>query len=196
MEQNNNNFRSIIIGAIKYEFCGTIFRKLITIFNSINLVITLICLILTYNIKLNSEVATIISEEFMENFNTGYYLNFFNCISNENIVSFDKWKGTIRGCASEKNKPKRVRVPKEDDYCDPLTEVTLDRIPPQPINKFKGLIVYGKTKGNYHDLLFSDSVVGKDEECPEGLKNCGYIDTVLNKLCFKKDKECPVNYIK
>ena len=197
MEQNNNNFRSIIIGAIKYEFCGTIFRKLITIFNSINLVITLICLILTYNIKLNSEVATIISEEFMENFNTGYYLNFFNCISNENIVSFDKWKGTIRGCASEKNNAKRVRVPKEeDDYCDPLTEVTLDRIPPQPINKFKGLIVCGKTKGNYHDLLFSDSVVGKDEECPEGLKNCGYIDTVLNKLCFKKDKECPVNYIK
>ena len=68
MEQNNNNFRYITIEAIKYQFCGTIYRKLITIFNTINLVITLICLILTYNIKINSEVTKIISEEFMENF--------------------------------------------------------------------------------------------------------------------------------
>ena len=195
MEPENNKLKCITKEEIKYQFCGTICRKLITIFNTINLVITLICLILTYNIEINSEVATIISEEFKENFEGGYYLNFFNCTSNENRVSFDKWKGTIRGCATNKNNVKRVRVPKKDEFCDPLTEVTLDGIPAQHINKFKGIILCGKTKKHYKDLLFSDQVVGEDEECPEGRKNCGYIDTVNNKLCLKKDEECPVSYI-
>ena len=196
MEQKNNKLKCISKDEINYQFCGTICRKLITIFNTINLVITLICLILAYNIKINSEVATIISKEFKDNFINGYYLNFFKCTSNENRVFFDEWKGTIRGCGSEKNNVKRVRVPKTDEYCDPLTEVTIDGIPPQPINKFKGLIVCGKTKEKYYDLLFSDKVVGKNEDCPEGRKICGYIDTVHNKLCLEKNKECPVSYIK
>ena len=45
-------------------------------------------------------------------------------------------------------------------------------------------------------MLFSDSVIEKDQDCPKGLKNCGYIDTMKNKLCLKNDSQCPISYIK
>ena len=31
---------------------------------------------------------------------------------------------------------------------------------------------------------------------PCGFKNCGYIDTIKNKLCLKNDSQCPISYIK
>lgn len=75
-------------------------------------------------------------------------------------------------------------------------EDPLIKIPPQKINSYKGITLCGKTKGNYYNLLFSDSVVGVNEKCPKGTKNCGYIDSVLNKLCLNNNTECPISYIK
>ena len=83
-------------------------------------------------------------------------------------------------------------------------------IPPQNIDIFNGLSLCGKTLYlktfynndyddkvyfQYYDLLFSDSVVGENEKCPEGTKNCGYIDTVKNKLCLKNTSTCPISFI-
>jgi len=39
-------------------------------------------------------------------------------------------------------------------------------------------------------------VVEENENCPEGMKNCGYIDTMKNKLCLNNTLECPISYIK
>ena len=35
----------------------------------------------------------------------------------------------------------------------------------------------------------------KDEECPQGKKNCGIIDDEENKLCINSNSNCPINYI-
>ena len=180
---------------IKRHLFGNTCRILITIFNSINLIACGICIFYTFQIKTNSEVAGQISSEFIDNFESGYYLNFFKCTSNENQIIFDRWQGTIKGCGFTKNNIKQVRVPKKDENCNE-DEVTLEKIPPQPITIFQGLSVCGKTKRKYYELLFSDSVVEENEECPNGYKNCGYIDTVKNKLCLKNDDQCPVSYIK
>ena len=112
----------------------------------------------------------------MENFETGYFMEFHQCsdFSNEISIPFDFWQGTIKGCFSN-NKLSRLDEGKE---CDD-DETTLEKIPSQKIKSYKGITLCGKTKGNYYNLLFSDSVVGENEECPKGTKNCGYIDSVL-----------------
>ena len=40
-----------------------------------------------------------------------------------------------------------------------------------------------------------DNAILKDEECPEGTKNCGVIDSNENQLCLRNNLNCPVNYI-
>ena len=35
----------------------------------------------------------------------------------------------------------------------------------------------------------------KDEECPNGYKDCGIIDSYENKLCISSRDKCPINYI-
>ena len=152
-------------------------------------------LILSKTISFDSEISNQISKEFLDNFQTGYFLEFHKCNSNENRIKFGTWQGTIKGCGTENNGIKKARIPKENKDCK-KDEKILEKIPPQNIFVFKGLTICGKTKGNYYDLLFSDSVIEKNKDCPEGFKNCGYIDTVKNKLCLKKDSECPISYIK
>ena len=42
---------------------------------------------------------------------------------------------------------------------------------------------------------YLDDAILKDEECPEGTKNCGIIDSNENQLCLRNNLNCPVNYI-
>ena len=35
----------------------------------------------------------------------------------------------------------------------------------------------------------------KEEECPNGYKSCGIIDSYKNKLCIKSSSRCPINYV-
>ena len=53
---------------------------------------------------------------------------------------------------------------------------------------------YTNVKTNNYSYL-DDSIILKDEDCPEGTKNCGIIDDNGNSLCIKLKFKCPINYI-
>ena len=172
-----------------------VYSKLQIIMNILKIICLIPILILSKTISFDSEITNPISNEFLDNFQTGYILDFYKCNSNENRIKLGTWQGTVKGCGSEKNGIKKARIPKENKDCK-KDEITIEKIPPQNIFVFKGLTICGKTKEKYYDLLFSDSVIEKNQDCPEGFKNCGYIDTMKNKLCLKKDSQCPISYIK
>ena len=46
---------------------------------------------------------------------------------------------------------------------------------------------------SYIELL--NYTVNKNEECKEGFKNCGFIDTLNHKFCINEKKNCPINNI-
>ena len=46
---------------------------------------------------------------------------------------------------------------------------------------------------SYLDLL--NHIIDKDNKCKIGFKNCGFIDTLQNKLCLKENLNCPINNI-
>ena len=46
---------------------------------------------------------------------------------------------------------------------------------------------------SYVDLL--KYTVNKNEECKEGFKNCGFIDTLNHKFCIIEKENCPINSI-
>ena len=166
------------------------------IFSLIIMALSFLIFVFALSIKYDSEVSSAISYELIENFKTGYFLDFYKCNTNENRIKFGTWQGTVKGCGKIENGVANTKILNEKKgKCD-KDEVFLDNIPPQDIFFFKGIIICGKMKGNYYELLFSDAVVEKNENCPEGMKNCGYIDTIKNKLCLNNTLECPISYIK
>ena len=174
---------------------GSIFNKLHWINNILKIMLSVCVLIFSKQSNFNANVSRSISNEFIENFATGYFMEFYKCNSNENRIKFDAWQGTVKGCLKIQDNKKEAVLPLNGINCEE-GEPAIEKIPPQKIYNFKGLSLCGKTKGNYYDLLFSDFVVGENEECPDGFKNCGYIDTIKNKLCLKNDSQCPISYIK
>ena len=46
---------------------------------------------------------------------------------------------------------------------------------------------------SYVELL--NYTVNKNEECKEGFKNCGFIDTLYHKFCIIEKEKCPINNI-
>ena len=195
--QNSNN-EITCKEYCRFEFLNwnkNVYSKLHIILNILKVLCIFPILILSRTISFDSEISNQISNEFLENFESGYLLELHKCNSNENRIKFGKWQGTIKGCGTENNGIKKARIPKENKDCK-KDEVIIEKIPPQDIFVFKGLTICGKTKGKYYNLLFSNSVIEENKDCPEGLKNCGYIDTIKNKLCLKKDSECPISYIK
>ena len=57
---------------------------------------------------------------------------------------------------------------------------------------WKGKKIYNLNISNFSYL---NDIILKDEECPEGKKNCGIIDNDENKLCINSDLKCPINYL-
>ena len=56
---------------------------------------------------------------------------------------------------------------------------------------FSFCINEGKNVSEYKYYL--ENSVSKNEECANGFKSCGYLDTLDQKLCIKNDEECPIN---
>lgn len=158
---------------------------------------TIFLIIKKLDLKFDEEISKSISLELLENFESGYFMEFHKCspFANEIPIQFDYWEGTKKGCGISENKRKKAIKINEGDNCKDDQE-TLEKIPHMKIESYKGITLCGQTKGKYYDLLFSNSVVGEKEDCPKGKKVCGYIDSVKNKLCFDSDSECPISYIK
>lgn len=185
---NNNNSRIISILSIICCIFSCLFSLFVLLYNYYG-----------NKILYDSEISGAISNMLIENFETGYFTYFRKCSSSyinqrllkDNLFSFGKWEGTLKGCGNKDTKA--VKVLKKET-CD-SNEETLLPISSRNIYIYKGLTICAETKGNYFDLLYNGYIVKENEECKEGKKNCGYIDTLNNKLCLDIDEECPINFI-
>ena len=66
---------------------------------------------------------------------------------------------------------------------------------PVDIFIWKGISLYAtESDVSYLSLLYNNSV-SKEEQCEDGYKQCGILDTVGNILCLPNDSECPINDI-
>ena len=159
--------------------------------------------IFSSHITFDGEISRSISDDLIDNFNTGYYTSFAKISSSNNIytsklleetndnkVIFGTWEGTKKGCG----KDNEAKVLKEGGKCD-KNEVILNDIPRQDITKYKGISLTGISKGSYYDLLYDGSIIKQNEDCPTGKKNVGYIDTLNNKLCLDNDEIRPISYV-
>ena len=50
---------------------------------------------------------------------------------------------------------------------------------------------YEKQK-SYRELLYNGQIIKQNENCKQGYKNCGIIDTLKQKLCVSLEDECPL----
>ena len=164
-------------------------------FQLISIILSILIMILSSIISYDSEVSKSIAEELIENFETGYFMDFNDTDGDEgNIVKFGLWQGTIDGCGIIKDEKKQAVRLDKGEKCE-YGEM-LEAIPFQYIDKYKDLTLYASTKGKYIDLLKDGSIIPKDQKCPENKKNCGYIDTLKNILCLNNKMDCPISYIK
>ena len=164
-------------------------------------VITITIIVLSQLLYYDGEISMNISEELMDNFQTGYFMNFTKSSlpsnfdptrePNENLIQFGYWQGTSKGCGTKDNKAK---ILEEGKSCE-KDEVVLSPLPSMPIYSYKGIVLSGITKKDYYSLLQTDSIVKENKDCPDNKTLCGYIDTLKNKLCLDKGSTCPINYV-
>ena len=178
---------------------------------------SILIFIYSNQIYFDGDVTRAIAIDLYDNLNKGYFSDFSDCSnnnefnflfdkdktskqseendSNEIPFSFGEWQGTVQACKSINNK---IRILEPGKICSE-TELLIDKIPPLQLYKYKGLKLCYLTDitQNYYDLLKKPgTIISQDEECPEGKKSCGYIDTLKNILCIEIYNECPVNYVK
>ena len=163
------------------------------IFQLISIFLSILIMILSSIISYDSEVSKSIAAELIDNFETGYFMD-FNDQGIGEIVKFGKWQGTVKGCGIiEYPKKYAVRL-NEGERCE-KSEV-LEPISEKDIIIYKNLTLYASTKGKYLDLLYEkDTIINESQICPDGKKLCGYIDTLKNKLCVNNGSQCPISYI-
>ena len=124
------------------------------------------------------------------------------CPSNKKVVVLDKWPGTVEGYYCEikqapelgSNEYEIYRVSNKPKIKDCHH---IQKTKPIQIISFHGMKICAKKvtkKFSYYSLLKKS--VKEDEECPKGMKQCGYLDTLNNKMCVEESDNCPLNYIK
>ncbi len=112
------------------------------------------------------------------------------CEYDEEKLILGKWDGTTNGCDCqgfiEINKCSKEQI-KQD--CE-----TIFSVEPISYTVFNSKYFCAKTsKLNYKELLLSDQVVSKNENCSYNYKSCGKIDTFERKFCVRKNESCPLN---
>ena len=63
---------------------------------------------------------------------------------------------------------------------------------PEYIYKFSGKYLTGNKYKKYKDLFKEGFIIKKNENCRNGLKNCGKIDTLDQILCLPVEVQCPI----
>lgn len=151
-------------------------------------------MIIANQITYDGEVSKSISDELIDNFESGFFMSFSNDVPDTSKVKFGKWQGTLKGCGVIKNGVKQAKILEEGKECK--DGEILEEIISQDITIYKGLSLSASTKGKYYDLLYDGSIVNDVKDCPEEKKSCGYVDTLKNIYCIDKNAKCPISYIK
>lgn len=181
----------------------------LSILQVISLILSMIIMYVTNKIYFDSDTSRSIAKELIDNFNTGYFKKFLsgkdnlyssNFLSESNGIAmhFDKWPGTVEGCVKADNKSvyilKKESCDKDDLFLERITHIYIDKYADISFDIERSSKTYLELF-NEGAILKPDYTKKKNEQCPEGKKNCGYIDTKKNILCLSKDEECPINYI-
>lgn len=115
-----------------------------------------------------------------------------------NYVNFGIWQGTVKGCGKKSDDGSYTVKALDSDKSCTDDEVFLESIEPVDLGIYSGMKVSKRTIGKtYFQLLNEEgSIISENQNCADDKKSCGYIDTLKNKLCINKNKNCPINYIK
>ena len=133
-------------------------------FQLISILLSIAIMILSSIISYDSEVAKSISDELIENFETGFFMDFKNESNGDegNKVKFGEWQGTLKGCGIYKNNIKEAVKLEEGEICENGEKI--EAIHFQYIYKYKGITLYSSTKGKYIDLLYDETKVFKEKK--------------------------------
>ena len=149
------------------------------------------------NIKTNFEIEAIFDLQVQE-----------YCSVEYQPLKIDKWFGTKPGCQVF-YRSENIFV-WENSYiksggCENVFFKEDDRerkkhippVAPIDITKWRGKQICSKRRTNPLDYLaMLENSVKEGEECKEGYKKCGKLDSMNNIACMPKDDMCPINYIK
>ena len=149
------------------------------------------------NIKNNFEIEAIFDLQVQE-----------YCSVEYQPIKIDKWFGTKAGCEvfyrSEnifiwdnsyvKSGGCENVIFKEDDR---ERKMHIPPVQPVDITKWRGKQICSKRRTNPLDYLtMLENSVKAGEECKEGYKKCGILDSMNNIVCMPNNDMCPINYIK
>ena len=120
------------------------------------------------------------------------------CEKGEEAILNDYWPGTVSGCDCSNQfslfgtaKLKRGVCSRSKNsgerYCRDVTPIK-----PIQFSVWDKTALCGKRiDSNYLDM----QIVERENDCVNGTKSCGKVDSLGNILCVKSDQICPINYI-
>jgi len=81
-----------------------------------------------------------------------------------------------------------------DDDDDELTSTNSCNADNLILN-WKSLYYSRENATDYGDYTYLNSAVPSNESCPNGKRNCGFLDELGNKLCYPNSESCPINFV-
>ena len=97
---------------IKFLNLKEIEGKILCVLLLFSIVISIVIIILSQILYYDGEISMSISAELIDNFITGYFMNFTKSSlpsnfdpsreSNDNLINFGFWQGTAKGCGKKK----------------------------------------------------------------------------------------------
>ena len=180
-----------------YDYYGILYVLIFPIINNLE-VLQIIIFIYSNTYLASKKFSTSFFREMNENFKgiPIYSLN-SNC---NNPLVLGYWAGTSAGCDCRGKNYKDIRNPNGliQHACneDETRAKCVDYDSRDSINfiKYEGFsFCINEGKNVFEYKYYTENSVSKDEECANGFKSCGYLDTLDQKLCIKNDEECPIN---
>lgn len=178
------------------------FQKIAFLSDVINILLSLIAipvsLVLFYNFK-NGDFTYLQSigfnwKSYPINSISELSFQYGKCKGNETQIIFDFWAGTTKGCDCTSNilaigsGLTRGFCSRRQSGC---VSIPANSASPYLFWRNKMFCKYQNTI-NYFDLKIAEN----PEDCPNGYKNCGIIDSKFNFICIENNQSCPINQIK
>ncbi len=177
------------------------------IFNNISsMIFKLICIILVYNISFNFKENKFYLKYLQKNLesNIQYSIDVLDkgkkCNKTYVTNKFIKFEGTDEGCDCNKNLDeidlkllykRKCTSNEKKKYCKKIKSID-----DKSLKIYKGKRFCFLSE-DINELTYSDYLknsVNKNENCKEGFKQCGILDSFNNKLCLPIKKKCPINF--
>lgn len=158
---------------------------------------SLLILILSVLLYFKTDINESLLEDISNNHNSKVIINFKyndNCELEDRLISNGFFQGTTNGCKCE-NKLKSGSCETKDKYC-----YNVYRTSAFSLNKWRNKpVCLVRQNETYHTTVKYKELwkysVPEGQECGEGLRSCGHLDSVKNVMCVDKFSACPVTKV-